>query len=126
MTKVMAMIGNFIFSLSETSLETLSRNKTYSFSEKQKALSYSTFQAVGRMSEDISISGSTTTLRSGIEPLAVLFKVASEKKAVPLVFGYGAIYGDFIITKVSETRTIYLDDGRNVMVDFSFELKRVF
>lgn len=124
--QIMAMIGNFPFSLSKTSLETLSRNKTYHFSEKQKALSYSTFQAVQRENEEISISGSTTTLRGGIEPLQNLFKVASEKKAVPLVFGYGAIYGDFIITKISENRTIYIDDGRNIKVDFTLELKRVF
>jgi hypothetical protein len=126
MSATMAMIGDFVFNLSETDFNSLGRTRTYGFTEIQKAQDHAGLQSLGKDMEEISISGSTTTLRSGIDPLRELYLIADKKDAVSFILGYGAVLGDFSITKISEDRTIFLDDGRAIKVDFSIDLKKVY
>jgi len=126
MSATMAMIGDFIFSLNETGFSSIGRTRTYGFAEIQKAQDHAGLQSLGKDMEEISISGSTTTLRSGIDPLGELYAIADKKDAVSFILGYGAVLGDFSITKISEDRTIFLDDGRAIKVDFSIDLKKVY
>lgn len=123
--KTMAMIGDFAFSLSGTDFDRLSRTLTYSFADIPKAQDYEGSQSVGKDVEDITISGSLTTLRSGLKPLSALEAIANKKQAVPFIMGYGDILGDFKITKIGEDRSVFLDDGKSVKIEFNIDLKRV-
>ena len=126
MSGTMAMIDTFVFSLSKTDFDRLSRTRNYNFAEIQKAQDHAGLQSIGKDVEEVSISGSLTTIRSGIDPLGPLYLIAEKKKAVSFVFGYGAVLGDFLITKVSEDRSLFLDDGRAIKVEFSIDLKKVY
>lgn len=126
MSATMAMLDTFIFDLSKTDFDRLSRTRNYGFAEIQKAQDHAGLQSLGKDMEEINITGSTTTLRSGIDPLGELYLIADKKEAVSFILGYGAVLGDFSITKIGEDRTIFLDDGRNIKVDFSIDLKRVY
>jgi hypothetical protein len=126
MSATMAMIDTFVFSLSEMDFNFLGRTRTYGFAEIQKAQDHPGLQSFGKDMEEISIRGSTTTLRSGIDPLRELYLIADKKEAISFILGYGAVLGDFSITKISEDRTIFLDDGRAIKVDFSIDLKKVY
>jgi phage protein U len=126
MSAYMGMIGDFQFSLSKTDFDRLSRTRNYTFAEIQKAQDHEGSQSIGKDTEEISISGSTTTLRSGVDPLGRLYDIADKKEAVSFILGYGAVLGDFKITKISEDRSLFLDDGRAVRVEFSIDLKRVY
>lgn len=121
----MAMIGDFAFNLSTRDFYRLSRTLNFSFAEIQKAQDYEGSQSVGKDTEEIGISGSITTIRGGLRPLAELETIAKRKEAVPFIMGYGDILGDFKITKISEDRSVFLEDGKSVMVEFSIDLKRV-
>jgi len=125
MTGVMAMIGDFTFSLSRVDFDRLSRTINYSFADIPKAQDYEGSQNVGKDVEEISISGSLTTLRSGLKPLSALEDIANKKQAVPFIMGYGDVLGDFKITKISEDRSVFLDDGKSVKLSFDIALKRV-
>lgn len=125
MSATMAMIDYFHFNLSNTDFERLSRTLNFSFAEIQKAQNYEGSQSVGKDTEEITISGSLTTIRSGLRPLADLETIAKRKESVPFVMGYGDILGDFKITKISEDRSVFLEDGKSVMVEFTIDLKRV-
>lgn len=126
MSATMAMIGDFVFSLAQTDFDRLSRTKNYTFAEIQKAQDHEGSQSIGKDTEEISISGNTTTLRSGIDPLSRLYEIADKKDAVSFILGYGAVMGDFKITKINEDRSLFLDDGRAVRVEFSIDLKKVY
>lgn len=120
----MAMIGSFTFTLPKKDFDRLSRTLNFSFAEIQKAQDYEGSQSVGKDTEDITISGSLTTIRSGLRPLSELETIAKRKEAVPFIMGYGDILGDFKITKISEDRTKFLEDGKSILVEFSIDLKR--
>jgi uncharacterized protein len=125
MTRIMAMIGDFIFSLDTKSFNALSHSKEYSFAEIPKVNYYTGEQSVGKDIEEISLSGTILTPKGGLNPLARLFAIADLKQSVPFIYGYGEVMGDFKITKVKEDRSLFLDDGRSVRVGFNIEMKRV-
>jgi uncharacterized protein len=125
MTRIMAMIGDFIFSLDEKSFDALTHSKEYSFAEIPKVNYYTGEQSVGKDIEELSISGTILTTKGGLNPLARLFAIADLKQSVPFIYGYGEVMGDFKITKVKEDRSLFLDDGRSVRVGFNVEMKRV-
>ena len=126
MSATMAMLDTFVFDLSETDFNTLSRTRSYGFAEIQKAQDHAGLQSFGKDMEEISISGSVTTLRAGIDPLGDLYLIADKKEAVSFILGYGAVLGDFSITKIGEDRTLFLGDGRAIKVEFSIDLKKVY
>lgn len=126
MSGTMAMLDTFIFSLSKTDFDRLSRTRNYNFAEIQKAQDHAGLQSLGKDVEEITISGSVTTLRSGIDPLEELYAIADKKEAVSFILGYGKVLGDFSITKISEDMELFLDDGRHVKVGFSVDLKKVY
>lgn len=125
MTRIMAMIGDFVFSLDKKSFDTLSHTKEYSFAEIPKVNYYTGEQSVGKDIEELNITGSILTTKGGLDPLEHLFAIADRKQAVPFIYGYGKVMGDFKITKIKEDLTIFLSDGISVRVNFSVELKRV-
>ncbi|MDD2267006.1 phage tail protein [Sulfuricurvum sp.] len=123
--KTMAMIGDFAFSISDKDFNRLSRTVSYGFADIPKAQNYEGSQSIGKDVEEINISGNLITLKSGLKPLSALEAIADKKQAVPFVMGYGDILGDFKITKISEDRSVFLDDGKSIKVDFNIDLKRV-
>lgn len=122
---MMALIGDFAFTLSKKSFNKLSRTLNYSFAEIPKAQDYEGSQSVGKDTEEISISGDLITLKSGLKPLAALEAIANRKEAVPFIMGYGDVLGDFKITKISQDQSVFLDDGKSVKISFDIQLKRV-
>lgn len=122
---MMAMISDFAFNINTNDFNRLSRTLNYHFAEIPKAQDYEGSQSVGKDTEEISISGDLITLRSGLKPLSALEAIANKKEAVPFIMGYGDVLGDFKITKISEDRSVFLDDGKFIKVGFSIDLKRV-
>lgn len=122
----MAMIGSFAFTLAKKDFDRLSRTLNFNFAEIQKAQDYEGSQSVGKDTEEITVSGSLTTTRSGLKPMQELETIAKKKEAVSFIMGYGEVLGDFRITKISEDRSVFLDDGRSVKVEFSIDLKKVY
>lgn len=121
----MAMIADFAFNLNDKYFDRMNRTISYSFADIPKAQDYESSQSVGKDVEEISISGNLTTTKSGLKPLAALEAIADKKQAVPFIMGYGDVLGDFKITKISEDRTVFLDDGKSVKISFDIDLKRV-
>lgn len=126
MNTVMAMISTFAFDLSSRDFNRLDRTRSYNFAEIQKAQDHPGLQSIGKDMEEITISGSLTTLRSGVAPLDDLYTIADQKEPVPFVMGYGIVVGDFLITKISEGKSIFLDDGVHIQMEFSIDLKKVY
>jgi phage protein U len=123
---VMAMIDTFPFSANATDFDHLSRVLNYNFAEIQKAQDHPGLQSLGKDTEEVTISGSVTVMRGGKKPLSDLEAIADRKRAVPLIMGYGDIVGDFMITKIQEDRSKFLDDGISILVEFSIDLKKVY
>ena len=125
MTRIMAMIGDFQFTIEKKPFNKFSRTKEYSFAEIPKVNYYTGEQSVGKDTETLNISGQLITIKSGLNPLERLYQIADKKQSVAFIFGYGEVLGDFKIIKVQEDKSLFLEDGKSVKVDFSIEMKRV-
>lgn len=125
MTRIMAMIGDFPFTIEKKPFNKFSRTKEYNFAEIPKVNYYTGEQSIGKDTETLNISGQLITIRSGLNPLEKLYQIADKKQSVPFIFGYGEVLGDFKIIKVQEDNSLFLEDGKSVKVDFSIEMKRV-
>lgn len=122
--RIMAMLGTFTFTINKNDFNRLSRRRSYSFAEIKRARNYDGTQNTGKDTESISISGELITTKSGLRPLQDLEAIADKKEAVAFIAGYGDVFGDFLITEISDERSVFIDDGKSLLVSFGIELKR--
>jgi len=123
---MLAMLDFFIFDLKTIDFNKLSTRRTYNFAEIQKAQDHAGLQSLGKDMGSLTIVGSTTTLRSGLNPLQDLYAIADQKLPVSFIYGHGDILGDYLVVDISEDRSVFLEDGKNVIQDFTIELKKVY
>lgn len=123
---MLAMLDFFIFDLKTIDFNKLSTRRTYNFAEIQKAQDHAGLQSLGKDMGSFTINGSTTALRSGLNPLQNLYTIADKKLPVSFIYGYGYVMGDYLIVDISEDRSVFLEDGKNVIQDFTIELKKVY
>lgn len=126
MATKMALLGDFAFSVADREYQRITRTTSYGFAKIEPAQSHAVRQKVGAHEQELSISGSIITLQSGLDPLSALREQSETKEPQKLLLGYGKVLGDFVVTTISETDEIFLDDGKNVKTSFTLELERVY
>ncbi|EBV5086687.1 phage tail protein, partial [Salmonella enterica subsp. enterica serovar Minnesota] len=83
-------------------------------------------QFLGVDEETITLSGELyPELTGGTLSLMTLQWMADTGKAWPLIEGTGFIYGMFVITSLSRTRTFFSPNGHASKIEFTLTLKRV-
>lgn len=70
-------------------------------------------------------NGKYPELTGGKLTMTTLRLMADEGRAWPLLDGTGMIYGMYVISKVSETGSIFFADGTPRKIDFTLSLTRV-
>ncbi|ELD0616756.1 phage tail protein [Escherichia coli] len=84
------------------------------------------FQFLGVGEENITLAGVLyPELTGGKLTMTTLRLMAEEGRAWPLLDGTGMIYGMYVISKVSETGSIFFADGTPRKIDFTLSLTRV-
>lgn len=83
-------------------------------------------QFLGQDDETITLSGTLLpAFTGGTLSLEALRLMADTGMAWPLIEGTGFIYGMFVITSLSKTRTVFFNDGAARHIEFTLSLKRV-
>lgn len=84
------------------------------------------FQFLGVGEENITLAGVLyPELTGGKLTMTTLRLMAEEGRAWPLLDGTGMIYGMYVISRVSETGSIFFADGTPRKIDFTLSLTRV-
>ncbi|HGX8876956.1 TPA: phage tail protein, partial [Escherichia coli] len=84
------------------------------------------FQFLGVGEENITLAGVLyPELTGGKLTMTTLRQMAEEGRAWPLLDGTGMIYGMYVISRVSETGSIFFADGTPRKIDFTLSLTRV-
>ncbi|WP_253276694.1 phage tail protein [Yersinia bercovieri] len=84
------------------------------------------YQYIGPGEDKITLGGTLyPEVTGGDVSLAALRTMAYTGKAYPLIEGTGGIYGMFVITGISETRTEFFKDGKARKIEFSLSLEKV-
>lgn len=83
-------------------------------------------QFLGQDDETVTLSGTLLpAFTGGTLSLEALRLMADTGLAWPLIEGTGFIYGMFVITSLSKTRTVFFKDGAARRIEFTLSLKRV-
>ncbi|MCU6243829.1 phage tail protein [Enterobacter ludwigii] len=83
-------------------------------------------QFLGQDDETITLSGVLLPeLTGGTLSLEAMRLMADTGLAWPLIEGTGFVYGMFVITELSKTRTEFFKDGAARRIEFRLSLKRV-
>ena len=100
-------------------------NQKYRYGVNNRVGKRPTVQFIGLDNDDITLSGSLfPSLTGGRLSLLVLEQMAETGKAWSLIDGSGTIYGMFVIEEITQSKSIFFDDGSARKIDFTLKLKR--
>jgi len=123
---MMMALGTFIFSLSTLAYQELQRQTEYRHASSSRVGAPPARQFVGRGDDSITLPGWIAPETIGMAAsLDVLRFMAESGSAWPMIEGTGRILGLWVIESISETRTIFFQDGAARRIEFSLSLKRI-
>ena len=123
---MMMALGNFIFSLYTLAYQELQRQTDYRHATSSRVGAAPARQFLGKGDDSITLPGWLAPELAGTpSSLDVLRYMAGTGGAWPLIEGSGRIYGLWVIESITETRTLFFQDGTPRRIEFSIALKRV-
>lgn len=123
---MMMALGQFVFSLSTLAYQEFQRQTDWRHATTSRIGTNPARQFLGKGEDAITLPGVLLPELAGEAiSLDVLRQMADTGRAWVLVEGTGRIYGLWIIESLSETRTLFFQDGAARRIEFSLNLKRV-
>lgn len=123
---MMLALGMFVFSLHTLAYQQLQRQTDWRHASNSRIGAPPARQFLGRGEDDITLPGVLLPeLAGSMLSLDEIRVMANTGRAWPLVEGTGRVYGLYVIESLSETRTLFFQDGTARRIEFSLTLKRV-
>lgn len=118
-------LGNFKFSVDAAAYNDLERTANYPWSKVERLGGTPQLQAIGKEHRTISIKGTvfTTYNNVGRGQVETLREMAAEMKPFQMVSGDGAVLGMWSITRISESESVFFEDGTPKKQEFTLELE---
>ena len=122
---MMMALGMFVFSLSTVAYHELQRQTEWKHPSTSRIGTRDAHQYTGPGDDTFTLSGwLAPELTGSLYSLDALRLMGDSGKAWILIQGTGRIYGTFVITSMTEGKTILGKNGAPQRVDFSISLKR--
>ncbi len=119
-------LGMFVFMRQTLPHQTMQRESDYRWPSNSRIGKRDAYQFLGVGEENITLAGVLyPELTGGKLTMTTLRLMAEEGRAWPLLDGTGMIYGMYVISRVSETGSIFFADGTPRKIDFTLSLTRV-
>lgn len=123
---MMMALGMFIFSLPTLAYQELQRQTDWRHPSSSRVGTNPARQFAGRGDDAITLPGLVLPELAGTPiSLDALRYMADTGKAWPLVEGTGRILGIWVIESITETRTLFFQDGAARRIEFSIKLTRI-
>lgn len=124
MSRTMMSLGEFRFALETAAYERLALSQSWRWPEQQRLGRDPALQFVGADAAEIELEGVIyPQFRGGLGQIEQLREVADQGKPLMLTDGIGRVWGKWVITKISDTRTVLADDGQPRKIEFRASLK---
>ena len=117
---IMMKLGSFVFQISTAVYQELSEKYKYNWSSQNRIGINPSLQFTG-YSKSISLSGVFYPAKFG-KSIDDLIKLASDGKPLLMVSGTGKVLDYWVINDISQTKTIFINNGAAKKVNFSIEL----
>lgn len=123
---MMLALGMFVFSLPTLAYQQLQRQTDWRHASNSRIGAQPARQFLGRGEDEITLPGVLLPeLAGSMMSLDEIRAMGNTGKAWALVEGTGRVYGLFVIESLSETRSLFFQDGTARRIEFSLTLKRV-
>ena len=123
---MMMALGMFIFSLPTLAYQELQRQTDWRHPSSNRVGTNPARQFAGRGDDIITLPGVVLPELAGTPiSLDALRYMADTGKAWPLVEGTGRILGIWVIESITETRSLFFQDGAARRIEFSIKLTRI-
>ncbi len=122
---VMMALGDFRFSVSTAAYQSLQRTTTWRWAAVERVAVRPVQQFVGLGEDTIGLEGTIyPAYAGGFGQMDAMRTEANKGKPLMFVDGTGLVWGDFCITEISETQTVFFSNGLPRKVDFRLSLTR--
>ncbi|MDE8034632.1 phage tail protein [Actinobacillus equuli subsp. haemolyticus] len=129
MTQSFAMmaLGYFVFSLKTIAPQDISRDMSWNHVANNVVGTMPKFQFTGKADETIKFNATLyPEVTGGTLSLTTLELMAEQGNPYPLISGSTfVVLGWFVITKISEQKSVFFADGTPLRIDFTLELQRI-
>ncbi len=122
--RVMLGLGEFRFEIATLAYQKFSLNQSWRWQEQARINRDPSMQFVGRNVGEIELDGVIyPSFKGGLNQLDAMRSLADAGKPLQLVDGLGHIWSTWAITEISDTRTVFTDDGQPRKLEFRIKLK---
>ncbi|KTF40686.1 phage tail protein [Xanthomonas translucens] len=122
---MMMSFGTFVFSLSTLAYQELQRQQSWRFGASERMGARAALQYLGEGEDTIDLSGVLAPELTGSrDSLDTLRELARDGQALPLVDGAGVVHGNFVLTGLRETHSVFFSDGTPRRIEFAIALRR--
>lgn len=120
---IMLALGAFRFGLSTAAYQNLERTSAWRWESVPRVGVRPAQQFVGPGEDTVSMDGTIyPSFRGGLGQLDAMRAEADKGEALLLVDGTGKVWGEYCITEVRETQTVFFSNGMPRKIDFSLSL----
>jgi len=122
--RVMLGLGEFRFEIATLAYQKFSLNQSWRWQEQARINRDPSMQFVGRNVGEIELDGVIyPSFKGGLGQVDAMRYLADAGKPLQLVDGLGRIWSTWVITEISDTRTVFADDGQARRIEFRIKLK---
>lgn len=126
MRTYMAMLGDFAFGIETAAFQELQRSSKWRWQGQNRIGREPAQQLTGRDADTITLTGVIFPhYRGGLGQIGRLRTLADTGEPQPLVYAFdnvGQYCGRWCVTEISESRTVFFDNGAPKKIEFTVQL----
>ena len=123
---MMLSLGDFQFGIDTAAYAELSLKAEYPWAKVDRLQNTPQHQAMGLEVRSISLRGTVfpSYREAGLSQIETLREAAAEMKPQPLMAGNGRYLGSWVVKSISQTDTVFFEDGAAQKQEFTMEMER--
>ena len=123
---MMLSLGDFQFGVDTAAYAELSLKAEYPWAKVDRLQNTPQHQAMGLEVRSISLRGTVypSYREAGLSQIETLREAAAEMKPQPLMAGNGRYLGSWVVKSISQTDTVFFEDGAAQKQEFTMEMER--
>ena len=121
---IMMALGTFRFGVNRASYQMFTRDAAYRWAKQDRLGRDPALQYLGPDAEEITLEGVIYPhFKGGLRQMELMRAVARQGVPMMLVDGLGFVWQRWVITRVSETKSLFLADGAPRSIEFNVTLR---
>ena len=121
---IMMALGTFRFGVNRASYQMFTRDAAYRWAKQDRLGRDPALQYLGPDAEEITLEGVVYPhFKGGLRQMELMRAVARLGQPMMLVDGLGFVWQRWVITRVSETKSLFLADGAPRRIEFNVTLR---